>query len=73
VIELNGVIAEATHMYDPTGTIPGALRVLRQQWRVAFEIGAANRARGAVPTPTGRLLALVWRKFRGHAAAPAIP
>ncbi len=73
VIELNGVIAEATHMYDPSGTLGGALGVLREQWRAAFEIGAANRTRGAVPTPTGQLLALVWRKFRGHAAALANP
>ncbi len=73
VIELNGVIAEATHIYDPSGTLGGALHVLREQWRAAFEIGAANRARGAVPMPTGQLLALVWRKFRDYAAALAIP
>ena len=73
VIELNGVIAEATHMYDPAGTLGGALGVLRRQWRTAFEIGAANRARGAVPTPTGQLLGLVWRRFLGRAITPATP
>jgi hypothetical protein len=65
VIELNGVIAAATHIYDPAGTLAGALRVLLRQWRAAFEIGAANRARGARPMASGELALLLWRKFRG--------
>ncbi len=44
VIELNGVSAEATHIYDPALSIWEAYRVLFRQWRIAFEIGAANRA-----------------------------
>ena len=64
VIELNGVIAEATHIYDPAGTMAGALRVLSRQWRAAFDIGAANRARGARPMAPGELALLLLRKFR---------
>ncbi|MBL8174435.1 MAG: VTT domain-containing protein [Bryobacterales bacterium] len=47
VIELNGVTAEATHIYDPAVSVWDAYRTLAFQWRAAFEIGAANRALGA--------------------------
>jgi hypothetical protein len=65
VVELNGVTSEATSIYDPKNTLFAAYRVLFDQWRIAFEIGAQNRARGAEPA---RLLALArrvvekWRK-----------
>lgn len=55
VVELNGVTSEATHIYDPANGIADAYRVLFEQWRIAFEIGAANRALGVAPTPLGRL------------------
>jgi len=47
VMELNGVTAEATHIYDPAVSVWEAYRTMAEQWRIAFEIGAANRARGA--------------------------
>jgi pimeloyl-ACP methyl ester carboxylesterase len=47
VIELNGVTSEATHIYDPGHGVWTAWRVLCHQWRLAFEIGAENRRRGA--------------------------
>jgi hypothetical protein len=43
VLELNGVSAEAAHIYDPAISLWEAYRVLFRQWRIAFEIGAANR------------------------------
>jgi len=49
VIEFNGVSAEATHIYDPAISVREAYRVMREQWRIAFTIGAMNRARGAKP------------------------
>lgn len=49
VVELNGVTAEATHIYDPRTRLTDAYRVIFGQWRTAFEIGAANRDRGAKP------------------------
>jgi membrane protein DedA with SNARE-associated domain len=45
VIELNGVAAEATHIYDPRYRVWQAYRVLLAQWRIAFAIGAVNLAR----------------------------
>jgi membrane protein DedA with SNARE-associated domain len=46
VLELNGVSAEATHIYDPSVSLPEAYRVMFRHWRIAFAIGAANRAAG---------------------------
>jgi hypothetical protein len=65
VIELNGVASEATSIYDPRHRLIDAYRILRQQWRIAFEIGAVNRAAGARPATLNELRALL----RTHRAA----
>jgi hypothetical protein len=59
VVELNGLTAEATHIYDPRHGLLYAYRVLFEQWRLAFEIAAANRARGARPASVAELRALL--------------
>ncbi|HEY2018490.1 MAG TPA: VTT domain-containing protein [Bryobacteraceae bacterium] len=51
ILELNGVSAEATHIYDPSVTLLEAYGVMFRQWRVAFEIGVRNRQAGARPMP----------------------
>lgn len=56
VIELNGVTSEATSIYDPRNSVFDAYRILFAQWRIAFEIGAQNRARGFKPTQLRKLL-----------------
>ncbi|MFK8028636.1 MAG: VTT domain-containing protein [Gammaproteobacteria bacterium] len=56
IVELNGVTAEASNIYDPSNTLFYAYRTLAHQWRLAFEIGAANRANGAQVTPVWTLL-----------------
>ncbi|MCZ7650556.1 MAG: alpha/beta fold hydrolase [Thermoanaerobaculia bacterium] len=66
VLELNGVSSEMTHIYDPQAGLVAAWRTLAGQWRLAFAIGAVQRARGARPTPPGELLAKIWR----HRLAP---
>jgi hypothetical protein len=71
VIELNGLTSESTHIYDPRHTLLGGWLTLCRQWRLAFEIGRANRERGA---PTSSALELVrsvlaYRELeRRHAA-----
>lgn len=62
VLELNGVSAEATHIYQPGYSLFRAYRDLAKQWRVAFEIGAANIASGAETTPVREF----WRLIRQH-------
>jgi pimeloyl-ACP methyl ester carboxylesterase/membrane protein DedA with SNARE-associated domain len=59
VIELNGVTSEATNIYDPRNSLLTAYRILFAQWRLAFEIGARNRARGAQPTPLRELVKMM--------------
>jgi pimeloyl-ACP methyl ester carboxylesterase len=69
ILELNGVTSEATHIYDPAVPIAEAYRVLFTQWRLAFEIGAANRRRGAPGASVltlARLLVRYRRTARGH-------
>lgn len=47
IIELNGVASEATHIYDPRHNALRGWKTLCAQWRLAFEIGAAQAKRGA--------------------------
>src|SRR5262249_32327281 len=63
MVELNGVTAESTNIYDPDGTLFAAYRVLFAQWRIVFAIGAANRRAGASISSLRRLVDLV----RAHA------
>lgn len=67
ILELNGVGAEATHIYDPVVGIREAYRVMRAQWRMAFEIGAINRTRGARVIGPVALLKLAWSRKREQA------
>jgi hypothetical protein len=69
VLELNGVAAEATHIYDPSVSITEAYRVMLAQWRTAFETGAENRKRGVRPTPARELLKLVLER-RNYSSRP---
>ena len=69
VLELNGLTAEATHIYDPANGLLGAYRVLFRQWALAFEIAAANRARGALPASLTELRALLARRRAVRRAA----
>jgi membrane protein DedA with SNARE-associated domain len=75
ILELNGVTSEATEIYDPRNSLRNAYRKLFQQWRLAFEIGAANRARGAVPArprDLARMLLHYRRRTRRRAlSSPA--
>jgi len=75
ILELNGVTGEATHIYDPSVNVLQAYRVLFQQWRIAFEIGARNRRLGTGPMTFREVVALI-RSVRGrgtelHSAARA--
>ena len=62
VIELNGLSSEATSIYDPGHSVWYGWRMLCRQWRRAYEIGAANRARGA--------RVWTWREVRELVRAP---
>ena len=59
ILELNGVTSEATHIYDPKFSVHEARDVLREQWRLAYEIGDRNRRRGVEPIGLWALLQLI--------------
>ncbi len=59
IVELNGVTSEATHIYDPANSLLKAYRTLMQQWKIAYEIGAANRERGVKPAGLRELVRLL--------------
>lgn len=64
ILELNGVTSEATHIYAPGTPLITGWRTLMQQWRIAFEIGAEQRARGAKVSSITDL----WREWRAYRA-----
>ena len=64
VIELNGVTSESTNIYDPSWSIFRAQRTLRQQWKLCFQIGHANRQHGLKPKPLWKLLRDVLYYYR---------
>jgi hypothetical protein len=73
VIELNGVSAEATHIYDPAISLFEAYRVMFRQWSLAFEIGAMNRDLDDRPMLAMDLWKLVLARFRENKGAlPAL-
>lgn len=63
ILELNGVAAEATHIYDPKVSLFEAYRVMRRQWSLAFAIGAMNRRRGCRPATVTNLLRLLLKRI----------
>ncbi|MDD3763147.1 MAG: hypothetical protein PHP86_07645 [Nevskiales bacterium] len=56
-IELNGVTAESAHIYHPDTPLLSGYAAMFRQWRLAFEIGRANAALGAVTVGPFGLLA----------------
>ncbi|HUZ63970.1 MAG TPA: D-alanine--D-alanine ligase [Acetobacteraceae bacterium] len=60
IIEVNGTGSEATHIWDPTTTLSEAYAAQFMHYRLAFEIGAVNRARGYRPARVRQ----VWRLWR---------
>ena len=62
VLEVNGVTSEATNMYDPSYGPRRGMKILRRQWELAYEIGAANRDRGIEPATIRKM----WRNVRAY-------
>ncbi|MGC8469199.1 MAG: D-alanine--D-alanine ligase [Acetobacteraceae bacterium] len=63
IIEINGAGSEATHIWDAETSLVDAYAAQFAHYRLAFEIGAANRARGFRPTPIWRVFRL-WREHK---------
>lgn len=65
IIELNGVTSEATSIYDTKNSVFTAWKILCQQWRIAFEIGAQNHAKGIPKTTIRKLIKLILTNVYG--------
>lgn len=64
IVELNGVTAEATSLYDPERSLGSAYALLFRQWALVYQIGASNRDRGIRPVSVRELARLVWCHYR---------
>lgn len=64
ILEVNGASAEAIHIWDPEQTVRETYRVLFEQFRLLYEIGANNRDRGHRPISLAGFLALQWKESR---------
>lgn len=64
ILEINGVTAEAAHIYHPDTPLWRGYAAILRQWRIAFEIGRANAQRGAVVTGAFELLRLFREDLR---------
>ena len=64
IIELNGITAEPTHMYDPKHSVWYGWRTMAGVWRRVFEFGQANRDRGHECIGLWGIVRLAWRTFR---------
>jgi membrane protein DedA with SNARE-associated domain len=65
IVEINGASAEATCVWDPRTRLSEAYRTLFKQFRILFEIGAANRDRGFQPM-SPLVLIKDFLKYRQH-------
>lgn len=61
ILEVNGVTAEAAHIYHPDTPLIDGWRSMFRQWGIAFDIGEANARAGAAVTDKFELLRL-WRE-----------
>lgn len=64
VLEVNGVTAEAAHIYHPGTPLRVGYASILRQWRIAFAIGAEQARHGAAVTSTFDLLRLFREDLR---------
>jgi hypothetical protein len=66
IIELNGAASEATNIYDESNSLWSAYATLYRQWKLVYQIGAANRDLGHRPVSAFGVLR-DWREFSRQA------
>lgn len=64
VMEMNGVLGEPAHVYDPAFGMWRAYRDLFRHWRLLYRLHRAQRQAGIQPTSYGE----AWRIVRGYFA-----
>lgn len=71
VMELNGVLGEPAHVYDPSFGMWRAYRDFYRHWRLLFDLHGAQRRRGIHPTPHGEAWRFVQQYFKYKKALEA--
>lgn len=66
ILEVNGVGAEPTHMYDPSIGYFRAVRDLCRVWRVAARIARLNMAAAGSRPPSYREARRLWDRYRTY-------
>jgi hypothetical protein len=61
-MELNGVLGEPAHIYDPSHGVWRAYRDLWRHWQLLFQLNRAQKREGIHPTPTAE----AWRFAQGY-------
>lgn len=64
VMELNGVLGEPAHVYDPSFGMWRAYRDFYRHWRLLFDLSRAQVRLGVQPTRHGEALQFIRRYFR---------
>ncbi|MBC7776320.1 MAG: hypothetical protein H7246_12870 [Phycisphaerae bacterium] len=64
VMELNGILGEPAHIYDPSHGMFRAYRDLYWHWRLLFRLHRVQRKRGILPTPLGEALRFAQGYFQ---------
>lgn len=66
IVEVNGVGAEPSHIYDPKHSIWDAWAALFRQWRIIYRISVANHKNGVSYTPFSEAVKSIKRYIRIH-------
>ncbi|HMO39557.1 MAG TPA: hypothetical protein PKC76_16255 [Saprospiraceae bacterium] len=65
ILEVNGVCAEPTHIYDPEHiSYFGAIRTILQHWDIIAQLSRANQRRGARCIPTFEMIRIIREGLR---------
>jgi hypothetical protein len=64
VMELNGVLGEPAHIYDPTHGMLRAYRDLWRHWRLLYRLHRAQKQSGLPPTPHRESWLFIRQYFR---------
>lgn len=68
ILEVNGIGAEPTHMYDPENSLLQAWEALCRTWRMSAEIARENLKRGT-PRPTFKKARILWEAYKAYRPA----
>lgn len=66
IVELNGLSAESTNIYDPGHSILFAYKTMIRLYELMFKIGRANADQGAKPSGIRRIIANILIFYKGR-------